>query len=96
MMDGRYVRLIRLGSGVDEAALIDLFVLQVVGGYVEEEDPQDGPLRHPSYTGSGSDHVFLTLTLMVLFERKVARIRMSSEQAPFLAKARRQCWKLTY
>ena len=53
------------------------------------------PCGTPPHTGKGSDQTFPTLTDIVLLDRNVAKIAIVSELAPFLAKARRQCWKLS-
>ena len=61
---------------------------------MKSRTPKIEPCGTPPYTGRGADHVLWTLTVIVLFERKVANNLMVSVLAPFLAKAPRQCWKL--
>ena len=58
---------------------------------LKSSTPRMDPCGTPPYTGSGLDQVLLTLTVMVLLDKKVANSLTVWELAPFLAKARRQC-----
>ena len=46
----------------------------------------------PPFTALGGDQEFPILTVIVLFDKKVANRRRTSELAPFLAKEDKHSW----
>ena len=58
---------------------------------LKRKTPKIEPWGQPPVTGLGEDQVDPTLTVIDLFVRKVAMSLMMGVEAPWAAKARRQC-----
>ena len=70
-------------------------VFQVVRRDIEKKYAQDGALRDAPKTGLGDDQHWPTFTHMTLLEGNVAKSSSICVLAPWVAKAFKQCWKLS-
>ena len=60
---------------------------------LKRKTPKIDPWGQPPVTGLEVDQVDPTRTAIVRSDKKVAINLITGEEAPFLAKAWRQCWK---